>query len=112
MGCAVGAGVGDGATVAVGTGVGEGCGVEVGGGGGDVGAEIGVGEAAETSVTAVGVAAGNASGSESPHEVRATTNSIETATIVSGDFASQRKLGRQRRYDITTPIMVDSLWAG
>ena len=73
---------------------------------------MGEGEGADTTATAVGVGAGDASGSESPHEASPTTNSSNTVTAVTGDLASQRKLGRYRRYDITTPIMVDSLWAG
>ena len=110
MGWTVGAGVGDGTAVDVGAGMAVGCGVEVGGG--VVGAGTGVGEGAETSVTAVAVGAGDGSGSESPHEVSPTMNSSETATSVNGALASQRKLGRQRQTDITTPIMIDSLWAG
>ena len=54
---------------------------------------IGVGEAAETSVTAVGEGTGAGSGSESPHETRPTKSSSEIAAAAIGEFASQRKLG-------------------
>ena len=124
-GCAVGTCVGVGTAVGVGTGVDVGGGVEVGIGGGavGVGAGDGVDVGREASAAAVGGGACGGSGSESPQAVMPTVSTRMTARIIpnlnrlpvqapSGQFARQRKLGRQRRNDITTPIMVDSLWAG
>ena len=123
MGRVVGSGVGVGAAVGVGTGVGVATGVDVGIGEGEGVGGDGVGVEIEAIVCA-GVGSGAVSGSESPQAVsptvrrhrrptasmraeRATTTLVSldiSALVVEVKLASQRKLGRQRRNDIATPI--------
>ena len=137
MGGTVGSGVGVGTVVGVGAGVevgadvGVGDGVDVGIGDGASGTGVGteVGAITGAGVGWLGVGASAVSGSESPQAASPTISRLTRPTAITFEEriadldiilmravelgrTLQREMGRQRRNDITTPIIVDSLWAG
>ena len=141
MGGTVGSGVGVGTVVGVGAGVevgadvgvGDGVDVGIGDGDGDGASGTGVGTAVGAITGAgvgwLGVGASAVSGSESPQAASPTISRLTKPPAITFEERMadldiilmravelgrtlQREMGRQRRNDITTPIIVDSLWAG